>query len=134
DNVISNSCGSLDCSAVSVSGDGPALTVTWNMTAGQALAGVNRLFVRARDLSGLDTGYQQTSGATWTVNGSRPPTTAADATSVTSAAGQPHAFTATYSDPDGWANLGWVHLRLNTYLPTLLEAIYNVATNKLYLR
>jgi hypothetical protein len=133
--VISNSCGSLNCAGVTVTRSEAAITVNWVLTANQCLAGSNVLYVRARDLAGNDSGYQHPSGATWTVTGDQSPAvftvtppTASDPVAT------PRTFTATYTDPDGWANLDFVYLRLNADLSTMVTAIYYVPSNRLYLR
>jgi len=42
--------------------------VSWNVSATQALAGANTVWLRARDRGGLDTGFQQQPGVVWTVS------------------------------------------------------------------
>jgi len=65
--VISNSRGSLNCAATSVSFNATRVTVGWSLTATAALAGSNTLSLRAHDRGGLDTGFQQQAGAAWEI-------------------------------------------------------------------
>jgi len=105
------------------------------VTPNQVLAGANRLFVRSLDNAGLDTGYQQPGGASFTVTGNRAPTngTVSPLTGTT-AAGAYRTITATYSDPDGAHNLNAVYLSLNRAdASRRLEAVYIAETNRLYL-
>lgn len=56
--------------------------------------------------------------------------------SGTSKPGQLVTFTTTYSDPDGWKNIKYVHLLFNTTVngSNCFYGYYNQNTNKLYLR
>ena len=132
-NVISTTHGSLDCALTTVERAGERLTVNWRVSAGQALAAPNTLFLRARDRSGADGGYIYASR--WTITGSRAPVAQAPAPAAASdPAGTPRAFSVNYTDSDGWENLGNVYLRANADLPWMLDAVYHVPSNRLYLR
>jgi subtilisin family serine protease len=133
-NVISTTHGSLDCAQTTVARAGTQLTVNWRLSCAAPLTGPNLLYLRARDRSALDTGYQRF-GGTWNVTGSRAPSAAAPAPlAPSSAPGVAQSFAVTYSDPDGWENLSNVFLRANADLPWMLDAVYNVPSNRLYLR
>jgi hypothetical protein len=134
--VISNSHGSLDCSAVTVTRSGTDLTVTWSLTAGGYLAGNNRLFVRSRDAAGGDSGYKEFAGASWTVAGNVAPTLVGltPAGTSTNAAGTARTFVASYDDANGGANFQFVYLSVNAKDPARkLQAVYDRQFNRLYL-
>jgi hypothetical protein len=65
--VISNSRGSLDCAATTVTRTGDTITVNWRVAATSALAGDNTVWTRAYDHGGLDTLYKKQPGVIWTV-------------------------------------------------------------------
>jgi hypothetical protein len=134
-NVISNGHGSLDCSQTTVSGSGIQLTINWRIACAQPLTGPNVLYLRARDKAGLDTSYQRMSSGTWTITGNRAPTAAATAPlAISTPVGVAESFSVTYTDADGWENMSNVYLRMNADLPWMLDAVYNVPSNRLYLR
>jgi hypothetical protein len=140
-NVISNGHGSLNCAAVTVAHPSATqLTVNWNLSAGAYLAGPNRLFVRARDAAGADTGYVEHAGAVWTVTGNAAPTLvgvtpASSANAATSGTSGPfRTLFATYEDADGVFNLNFVYLSVNAGDPSRrLQAVYNLQINRLFL-
>jgi hypothetical protein len=140
-NVISTTHGSLDCSqttvAVAGTSNGVQLVVNWRIACAAPLNGPNALYLRARDRGTpvLDSGYQRLSPGVWNVTGNAAPSAAAPAPPApTTPAGTAQAFSVTYSDPDGWENLSNVFLRANADLPWMLDAVYNVPSNRLYLR
>jgi hypothetical protein len=66
-----------------------------------------------------------------------PPTTPVPSLATTTATDAPDTqrmFSATYSDDNGVDDLNYVYLRLNAYLPVMLDAVYCLPTNRLYLR
>jgi hypothetical protein len=138
-NVISNASGSLNCAAVTVTRSGNELTVNWNLTAGGYLAGPNRLFVRARDAAGGDSGYREFAGASWTVTGNTAPVNvglspSAGGGTATTAAGTFRTLVATYEDGNGGANFQFVYLSVNANDPARkLQAVYDRQFNRLYL-
>ena len=66
-NVIRNSRGSLDCAATTVTRAGDTITVQWSVQATGVLAGLNTIWLRARDRAGVDTYYEEQLGAEWTI-------------------------------------------------------------------
>jgi hypothetical protein len=99
----------LDCGASSASGSGTVLLIIYNLTPQPPLSGAPYLLIiTATDQAGASN--SKTTGF-WIVN--RPPS--ADSVSPmdgTTAVGTAQAFTAVYSDPDGWQNIATA----NSYL------------------
>jgi CSLREA domain-containing protein len=126
--------GSLNCAETSVSSSGNTLAVNWSLTPKSGWNGtVQNLYLYSRDKEGLEDGWDLM-GA-WGV--SHPPANG----TVTPSSGSSHAgtartLTATYSDPDGAADLSEARIHIGVSLKdsAALEGDYNASTNKLYLR
>ncbi|MDQ3815969.1 MAG: hypothetical protein M3347_18830, partial [Armatimonadota bacterium] len=80
-NVISNSQGSLNCAATTVSQVGNVLTINWRFTP-TAFAGLKNIFLFVRDAGGLQDGFDTL--GTWTVTSSSSPSSVTTASSDTS--------------------------------------------------
>ncbi len=132
-NTIQNSYASLDCSQTSVSGNGNTLTVNWKVTFKSPFTGAKNTYLLATDDGSSSTGVIQK--GVWIINA--PPTLGTiTPSSGTGQVNTPQTFTATYSDPDGWQNLNYANLLINTQVSgaNCLSARYDQNTNLLYMR
>jgi CSLREA domain-containing protein len=126
--------GSLDCARTSVSSSGNTLTVNWSFTPGPRWSGTTQnLYLYARDREGLEDGWDRV--GTWSLSGA-PRNGGVSPSSGSSRAGAARTLTATYSDPDGAADLSEARIYVSTDLDgaPALQGYYNVGANKLYLR
>jgi hypothetical protein len=126
--------GSLDCANTTVSPSGNTLTVNWSFTPN---AGWNtttqNLYMYVRDREGLEDGWDQM--GTWGI--SHPPVNGGVSPSGgSSRAGTARTLTATYTDPDGAADLTEARILISAKLTgaPALQGYYNAGNNRLYLR
>jgi hypothetical protein len=136
-NVISNSQGSLNCAATTVTASGNNLAVNWNFTPSQAFIGVKNNYLMATDRSGATAAFAPL--GTWTVKSSlnsTPVNVSVSPSSGTSNLGTPRTLSAVYSDADGAADIGEVFLMVNDSLTFTksFDLRYNFAQNLLYVR
>jgi uncharacterized delta-60 repeat protein len=66
-NTISNTMGTLNCAAVTVSSTSDTLTVNWNLTPSSAAVGTNQLSMYVRDMEGNTDGWDIM--GTWNISG-----------------------------------------------------------------
>lgn len=132
-NVISNSRGSLNCAATTVSKVGNVLTVNWNVTPIAGLTGEQKLFGFAKDLDNATDGYDQI--GTWTLPANVAPVNVSVTPGTgTTVAGASRVITSSFSDANGRVDLGGMRLLVNSS-PTLANAFcvtYNNLDNKLF--
>lgn len=106
-------CGVIS-SGTSVTGSGNALSVTLNLTFSAAFAGDRIVYLAARDLAGGNSGWRPL--GVWTVPGATQATTTA-VVGTSPARGDPAdigAFTFTFSDIKGTADLGVQNILVNS--------------------
>ena len=133
-NVIENSSVKLNCAATTVSGLTNSLKVSFNITFKPAYSGktYNTYLKVVDDSSGV---------ANWRRKGTFSINRAPQIGTILPVSGTGQAnistvFTTTYSDPDGWQNIQYVYLLINTSASgaSCFYGYYNQNTNKLYLR
>jgi alpha-tubulin suppressor-like RCC1 family protein len=134
-NTITNSQGSLNCAATTVSTSGNNLTINWNFTPASGYTGAKNLYLVAADTANANSGWQ--SLGAWTLN---PPNSAPTVVSVSpgsgsSIAGTARALTAIYSDADGAADITSARLMVSGALSGghSLYGYYDRKANTLYL-
>lgn len=131
--TLSNSQGSLNCAATTVTSSGSDLIINWNIATTSALSGtVQPVFLYVRDTSNQSAGYTQF-GSCGTIGNQAPTNVSLTPSSTTSAAGSARNFTAVYSDPNGYKNLQFAFLRVGGSANGLY-VYYDVQQNLLYLR
>jgi len=105
-NGVSNSqCGVVGNES-SAAGSGSVLTLTLNMTFNASYAGNKVVYVAARDTQAHNTGWQAL--GVWKVPGPPP-----NGPAVEGMSGPPGFYTFTFTDPNGFANLGVVNVLIN---------------------
>lgn len=131
-NIIQNSYAKLDCSKSKISGAGTTLTVIWNVTFKSTFMGSKRAYLYVKDDANAYNGWRQK--GTWKIN--YPPAigtlTPASGSTVPN---QNIFFTTTATDNDGYANIYYVLMLINTSASgrNACYTQYNQNTNKLYL-
>jgi hypothetical protein len=131
--TIQNTRGIIDCEATTVSTSGTDITVNWSITpkAVFASATARQVKMKADDKAGATTGWVKKGD--WTIN---TVPTLADVTPspMTTEPAKPQAFTATYTDADGAADLKTLEfLVTNGTTANAFYLKYDRATNKLTL-
>ncbi|BCM93139.1 hypothetical protein IAD21_05027 [Abditibacteriota bacterium] len=137
--VLSNSQGSLNCAATTVSSAGNTLTIKWSLSAKATLSNSpnftgNRgypLLLSAVDKAGLFSNFE--GRGYWTISGNSAPRNVSlqPGGAVSNSVGQDRLFRATYSDPQGWQNLRFAYLQVKTGTAHTLRCIYDVQNNLL---
>ncbi|HZU28084.1 MAG TPA: hypothetical protein VFA04_21315 [Bryobacteraceae bacterium] len=128
----SNSQCSVSASGISVGHSGTNLTLTVGVTFTSTFTGKKTVYMRAIS-SGGTSGF--VAKGTWSAAANQAP--AIVSMSPNSGTGNPQSFTFTYSDPNGWTDLGSVYLLFNSTIATPLNGCYMYyvpAVNTLYLR
>lgn len=134
-NTIENSYAKLDCAATSVNGSGNNITVNWAVILKASFTGAKNTYLYVIDDTGAYAGFTRV--GTWTLPNQSPTVGAVSPAFGASIPDQTFYFTATYSDPDGWQNIQYPYLLINTTSTNKTNcfyAEYNRDTNKLYLR
>ena len=131
-NVIENSYCKLDYSKTTVSGSGNNLTVSWSLTFKSSFQGVKNTYLFVRDNLGAYYGWAF--GGTWRIN-QAPSIVSFLPSSGSSNSDQQVIFSTTFSDPDGWQDIQYAHLLINTSISGSKGFLgyYIRATNMLYL-
>ena len=133
-NTISNSYCTLNCANTTVTQSGNTITINWAVTFQPTFIGTKNSYLYMCDNSSIYDGWDTI--GTYTINNRAPVTgtvTPAGGSSSPNAATQ---ITTTYIDYDGYTDLRYSYLIINSSLSGLncLYAYYNQSTNKLYLR
>lgn len=130
-NVMQNSYVKIDCSKTTVSGSGTTLSISWNITFKATFAGTKNAYMYVSD------GY---AGAGWTQKGTWRINNPPQVGTLTPSSGtfQPNTvinFTTTYIDPDGYANIRYAYLLINSSLTSSkgFYAYYNQTAKMIYL-
>jgi len=132
-NYIENTRGKLDCASTTVSKSGQTVTVNWKLMFKETTSGKTYpAWMLVYDKQGNRDGYEQV--GTVTIN--RPPTNVSISPNTGTLTGTKIAFTAKYSDPDGYQNLANCYLLINTTLSQVNAAFvrYDQNANLLYLK
>ena len=132
-NVITNSQGSLNCAATTVTVSGNSLTVKWSFTPNASFTGTKNVYAYVRDVSNVVAPL--TDLADWTIGNAAPQSVSVTPGVSSSNRGVAHNLTATYSDANGAVDISQVRLLVNTS-PNASNALYgwyDRAANKLYL-
>lgn len=133
-NTIENSFVKLNCVSTTATGATSTLTVNWNITFKSTYSGqLFNTYLKVVD-DALGT-VNWTKKGTYTVN-TTPAVGTITPASGTGAVNTPVTFTATYTDLDGWQNIQYVHLLINTSTGYVNCAYlyYDLNSNLLYLR
>jgi RHS repeat-associated protein len=131
-NVIENSYVKLDCSQTSVSGSGNTMTINWSVIFKPTCVGAKKCYLYAKDDTNVASGWAQK--GTWSIN-QGPGVDSLSPDSGMSNAGQEVTITTVFSDLDGWQNIQYVHILMNTGISGTngFLGYYHQNTNKLYL-
>ena len=134
---LSNTQGTLNCAATTVTGSGNNLTIDWNVTPSTVFASATKknLYLYARDMSGVTVGYTDRGDWTITAANAAPALGSVTPAALVSAPGTAQSFSAVYSDADGFADLKHAYLLVNTtaVVANGIRLAYDRALNKLYL-
>jgi len=134
---LSNTQGTLNCRTTTVTGSGNDLTVTWSITPKAAFVSTtkNNLYLFARDFSNAEVGWKKKGN--WTIKATNvAPSLGAVTPAVrTSGPAVAKTFSAVYSDADGYSNLKYAYLLVNTTLVGShgIKLRHDRTVNKLYL-
>jgi|GEM_PF-2564907 len=129
-NVLENSYVKIDCSKTTVSGSGQTLSINWNITFKSTFAGTKNAYMYVSDAS---TGAGWAQKGTWRIN--TPPQlgtiTPSSGTLQTNIARN---FITTYIDPDGYVNIRYAYLLINSSLTSSrgFYAYYNQTAKTIY--
>jgi hypothetical protein len=134
-NTISNSQGSLNCAATTVSSSGNMVTVNWNLTPTPAFVGAKNLYQYATDKEGNAAAWLNQ--GTWTITAANvaPTVTSVTPSSGTSAPGTARQLSAVYSDGNGASDIASARLIVGTSITYshTLYGYYDKTVNKLYM-
>mgnify|MGYP001607615099 FL=1 len=134
-NTIENSYAKLDCAATSTNGSGTSMTVNWSVVFKASFTGTKNTYLYVTDDTGAYAGF--TKVGTWTLPNQAPTVGTVTPSFGASIPNQTFYFTTTYNDPDGWQNIQYPYILINTSSTSFTNcfyADYNQNTNKLYLR
>jgi len=133
-NIIENSFGKLDCSKITVTGSETSLTVNWAFIFKTGFTGTKNIYLYAIDDKNVNSGFAL-KGSVSLPN--QQPTIIF--ISPSSGIGQNMAqqvFTTIFSDLDGWNNIQYAYLLINSSIngANSFYGYYNQNSNKIYLR
>lgn len=132
-NTVENSAVKLNCASTTVSGSGTTLVVYWNLTFKSAFSGTYyTTYLYVKDDSGSYVNL--TAKGNYAVN-EVPKLGSASPAALVIQRDTPVLLSVTYTDADGWQNMSFLHLRVNTTNTGAngFYGYYNRGTNKLYL-
>jgi len=135
--TISNSLGSLDCAATTVTRSGNDLTVSYAVTALSALDGHNGVWSYCEDRGGLNSGQPFTSIGSWDVSGQAPIILMpSPLIALHSAVGQERGIVVSMRDPDGAASQINAQVIINDRLTgeDSIYVYYLALSNQIFLR
>jgi hypothetical protein len=130
-NTLQNSQCLLNGSGSSAAGSGNSLTVTVSLSFEPAFAGAKTIYLYAVGSTGLSSGW--VSRGTWTAVGAVLVT--ADSVTPSSGSGSNPSFVAVYSDGNGYADLTWTRILVNSTMSSVgaCDVGYYRPGNVLYL-
>jgi len=111
---VGNSQCTVSTAGFSASGIGNTLTLTLNLTFSAAFAGNHVVYLAAGDVAENNSGWQPS--GTWSVPVTPPPGPAVGAVSPANGSGLNQMFSFTFTDGDGWQDLGIVNILINSSL------------------
>lgn len=131
-NVIENSYAKLNCANTVITGSGVNLSVKWAVALKSTFYGSKKTYLYVKDDSNAYISWTQK--GTW-VSNRLPALGALSPSSGTINPDQQVIFSTTYTDPDGYANLQYGFLLINTSTDkaNCLYAYYDQNSNKFYL-
>ena len=132
--ALENSFARINCAATTVSGSGQVLTVNWSITFKSPFTGTKTTYINAANAAGLSSGWK--SGGAWSFPNKPPKAENITLNCGASVPGQVFTFSSTYSDPDGWLNIGTANLLVNTTSAgkSCVYLQYDRNANMLYIR
>ena len=132
--VIENSQVKVNCASTTVSGSGTSLTVTWNLSFKAKFSGktYNSYLYVKDDAGGIVSWIKK---GTYTVN-CTPQVGVVTPSAPIGQIDTPFTFNTTYSDSDGWQNIRYAYVLVNTSTSgaNCFYVYYDRSTNKLFLR
>lgn len=133
-NIIENSYVKLNCSTTTISGSSTTLTVNWSIIFKSPFTGAKNTYLYVRDNANAYSGF--TKKGTWTITNQPPQVGTISPQQGSSTPDTPVTFATTYTDPDGWLNIQYIHLLINTSTSGAycFYGDYDQNTNNLYLR
>ncbi|MFA6217599.1 MAG: SpvB/TcaC N-terminal domain-containing protein [Candidatus Omnitrophota bacterium] len=133
-NVIENSYAKLNCASTSITRSGINLAVVWSIAIKKPFTGLMNTYTYVVDNLGATSGYVK--GGTWTIPNNAPQIGTLSPVSGSSIINNAVNFSSSFSDADGWQNIGNAYFLSNTStsLTNCFYVYYNQNTNKLYLR
>lgn len=111
---VSNSQCAVYGAGSSATGSGTTLTLTLNIAFSSSFAGNRIMYLAARDAAENNSGW--VAGGVWNVPGLPATSPAVGTVTPASGAGRAQTFSFTFSDANGWQNLGVVNILINDYL------------------
>ena len=132
--TLTNTQGALNCAATTVTGSGHNLTVNWNIKPNPVFVGTKNIYMYTIDSANASVGW--TDKGDWTITANTPPTLGTlTPSTVTSAANVTRNFSAVYSDADGYSDLAYAYLLVNTEASPInsIFAYYEKKSGKIFL-
>src|SRR5581483_4923626 len=128
---VNNSQCTIAASNFSVGHSGNNASVTATIAFANTFASKNNIYLRGIDSANATSGW--VTEGTWSRGGNQAPTVVS--VSPNSGSGSPQAFTFTWSDPDGWADLKYEYALFNTSVSATNACyfVYEPTVNRLYL-
>lgn len=132
-NTVENSAVKLNCASTTVSGSGTTLVVYWNLTFKSVFSGTyytTYLYVK----DDLGSYVNLAAKGNYAVN-ELPQLGSSSPASLVIQRDTPVLLSVSYTDPDGWQNMSFLYLRVNTTNTPVngFYGYYNRSANKLYL-
>ncbi|MEK6714812.1 MAG: SpvB/TcaC N-terminal domain-containing protein [Candidatus Omnitrophota bacterium] len=134
-NTIENSYAKLNYASTSIIGSGNTMTVNWSVVLRPPFTGAKNTYLYVVDDTGAYAGFSKV--GTWILPNQAPSNGQVSPAFGASIPNQTFYFTASYSDPDGWQNIQYPYLLINSASASKTNcfyAYYDKSTNKLYLR
>jgi len=130
--TLANSQCTLDGPPSSVSGSDNTLTLNLALAFQPSFVGTKNVYMFVADTTGLNSGWQQR--GTW--NTTEPQAPEAVSVSPLSGTGSAQTFQFTYSDANGYQQMGWTYLMFQTAVDQVSAcyAYYHQGSNALWLR
>jgi len=132
--TLQNSQCTLNGTGSSVSVSGTSLTLNAALSFKPAFAGARSIFVMGMDNSGLHSGWQKM--GSWTVPAAASNNPSVVSLNPSSGTGSSQTFTLVVSDPNGYADLNWMEMIVNTEVNAARACVvhYVRGENSLYLQ
>jgi len=134
DSIVETPWSKLNFKNTTVTKSGTILSIKWAITFKEPFTGIKNSYLLVKDKAGASNGWNK-SGAL-TLPNDAPQTNSINPSSGAFSANEPVNFTIVYSDSNGWRNIQYAYLLINTSATGVkgLYLYYNQNNNLIYLR